>query len=155
MAPARPTLALLGAALLSTCLAACGATSSVSTSAFKGEQQQVAKAVARLQSHATALEAKKICSEDLAAARVAALNASGGCKQALESQLKQIDSFETTVESVAIGPAGVTATARVKGVVGGKKALQTVTLVRESGKWKVSGIVGFAVAPKTGTSGKS
>jgi hypothetical protein len=136
---ARRTIALLGAALLSTCLAACGAAGNVSTSSFKGEQQKVAKAVALLQSNATALEAKKICGEDLAAARVAKLNtAPGGCKQALESQLKQIDSFETTVETVQIN--GATATAKVKGVVGGKKAIQTVTLVREGDKWKVSSV---------------
>jgi hypothetical protein len=141
MITVRPTIALLCAALLTTCLAACGAASSVSTSAFKGEQQQVAKALARLQSHATALEAKKICSEDLAAARVNKLNTvPGGCKQALESQLKQIDSFETTVQSVAIGTAGVTATARVKGVVEGKKAIQVVSLVKEGGKWRISGL---------------
>jgi hypothetical protein len=139
MTTVRPTIALLCAALLASSLAACGAASSVSTSAFKGEQQQVAKAVARLQSHATALEAKKICNEDLAAARVSKLNAApGGCKQALESQLKQIDSFETTVQAVKIS--GDTATAQVKGVVGGKKGLQTLTLVREGGKWKVSSV---------------
>jgi copper chaperone CopZ len=156
MITVRPTIALLCAAALATCVAACGATTSVSTSAFKGEQQQVAQAVAHLQSHATALEAKKICGEDLAAARVAQLNAAPGrCKQAIESQLKQIDSFETTVASVTIAPAGATATARVKSVVGGKKAVQTVTLVREGGKWRISGLVGFAVIPKAGTTGKS
>jgi hypothetical protein len=141
MTTARTTIALLCAALLASCLAACGAASSVSTSAFKGEQQLIAKAIARLQSHATALEAKKICSEDLAAASVAKLNAAPGrCKQALESQLKQIDSFETNVESVTIAAGGATATAHVKGVVGGKKAIQTVGLVKEDGKWKVSSV---------------
>lgn len=139
MRTARPTIALLCAALATTALAACGTAGSVSTSAFKGEQEQVAKAIARLQSHATALEAKKICGEDLAAARVGKLNtAPGGCKQALESQLKQIDSFETNVESVKLS--GDTATVQVKGVVGGKKAVQTVSLVKEGGKWKVSGV---------------
>jgi hypothetical protein len=134
-----PTIALLCAPLLATTVTACGATTSVSTSAFKGEQQKVAQAIAHLQSHATALEAKKICAEDLAAARVAQLNAAPGrCKQAIESQLKQIDSFETTVQSVQIsGPA---ATARVKSVVAGKKTVQTITLTKEGGKWKVSGL---------------
>lgn len=139
MITARPTIALICAPLLATAVAACGAATSVSTSAFKGEQQKVAQAVAHLQSHATALEAKKICSEDLAAAHVAQLNAAPGhCKQAIEAQLKQIDSFETTVDSVQID--GATATARVKSVNSGKKTLQTVTLVREGGKWKISGV---------------
>ncbi len=134
----RTTIALLCASLLASGVAACGATT-VSTSSFKGEQQRVAQAIAHLQSHATALEAKKICNEDLAAANVARLNvASGGCKQAIESQLKQIDSFETTVQSVQIN--GATATARVKSINGGKKSVQTVTLVREGGKWRISGV---------------
>jgi hypothetical protein len=64
--------------------------------------------------------------------------ASGGCKQAIESQLKQNDSFETTVQSVQID--GATATARVKGINGGKKSVQTVTLVREGGKWRITGV---------------
>jgi copper chaperone CopZ len=123
--------------LLGTGVAACGNT--VSTSSFKGEQQKVAQTVAHLQSHATALDAKKICGEDLAAANVARLRtASGGCKQAIESQLKQIDSFETTVQSVQID--GATATARVKGVKGGKKSVQTMTFAKEGGRWRISGV---------------
>lgn len=134
----RTTIALLCAPLLAAGAAGCGSTT-VSTSGFKGEQQKAAQTVAHLQSHATALEAKKICGEDLAAADVARLNAaSGGCKRAIESQLKEIDSFETTVQSVQID--GDTATAHVKGVNGGKKSIQTVALVKEGGKWKVSSV---------------
>jgi Putative lumazine-binding len=137
MTALRTTIALLCAALLAIGMAACG-TTTVSTSSFKGEQQKVAQAIAHLQSHATALEAKKICGEDLAAANVARLNASGDCKKAIESQLKEIDSFETTVQSVQIS--GTTATARVKGVNAGKKGVQSLTLVKEGGKWKVSSV---------------
>lgn len=135
---ARPTIALLCAPLLAVGVAACG-TTNVSTSSFKGEQQKVAQTVAHLQSHATALEAKKICGEDFAAANVARLNAApGGCKQAIESQLKEIDSFEASVESVQIS--GDKATARVKGVVAGKKAVQVMSFVKEGGKWRVSSV---------------
>jgi copper chaperone CopZ len=132
----RAPLALLCATLLATGLAACG--SSVSTSGFKGEQRQVAQVVANLQKHASALEAEKICAEDLAATNVAHLNAQGGCKKALETQLKQIESFETTVESVHIS--GKTATAKVKSVYSGKNAIQTMTFVKEKGKWRASGL---------------
>lgn len=132
----RAPLAPLCAALLATGLAACG--SSVSTSGFKGEQKQVAQVVANLQKHASALEAKKICEEDLAAANVAKLNAQGGCKKALETQLKQIERFETTVESVHIS--GKTATAKVKSIYAGKNAIQTMTFVKEHGKWRASGL---------------
>ncbi len=55
----RATIALLCAALLAVGVAACGNT--VSTASFKGEQQKVAQTVAHLQSHATALEANKMC----------------------------------------------------------------------------------------------
>lgn len=134
----RPTIALLCAPLLAVSVAACGA-ANVSTSSFKGEQQKVAQAVARLQSHATALEAKQICGEDFAAANVARLNAApGGCKQAIESQLKEIDSFEATVESVTIN--GAVATARVKSIVAGKKTVQVMSFVKEGTRWKISGL---------------
>lgn len=128
---------LLCTPLLATGFAACG--TAVSTSSFHGEQQLIAKVVASLQSHATALEAAKICSEDLAAANVARLNAAGGCKRAVESQLKQIDSFEASVSSVTI--AGDHATAQVKSVYAGKQAIQTLTFVREGGHWRISGSV--------------
>jgi copper chaperone CopZ len=132
----RRSIALLCAPLLVSGVAACAST--VSTSSFKGEPEKVAQAVAHLQSHATALEAKKICGEDLAAANVARLSkATGGCKQAIETQLKQIDSFETTVESVKVS--GDTATAQVKSIHSGKKAVQALTLVKEGGKWRISG----------------
>jgi copper chaperone CopZ len=95
--------------------------------------------VANLQSHATALEAKKVCGEDLASANVARLStATGGCKKAVESQLKQIDNFETTVQSVKIS--GDRATAQVKSIHSGKNAIQTLTFVKEGGKWKISGV---------------
>jgi hypothetical protein len=133
---ARTFLTMVCAALTATGVAACGST--VSTSGFKGEQEKVAQTVAHLQSHATALEARKVCEEDLAATNVARLNAAGGCKRALESQLKEIDSFETTVESVKIS--GDHATAQVKSIVSGKKAVQTLMFVKEGGKWKISGV---------------
>jgi Putative lumazine-binding len=149
----RRSIALLCAPLLATGVAACGATTT-STSSFKGEQQKVAQTVAHLRSHATGLEAKKICGEDLAAANVARLNASSeGCKKAIESQLKEIDNFEATVESVTIS--GNTAVAHVKGVLAGKKAIQTLSFVKEGSRWKISGTVGFAAVSKPAASGKS
>jgi Domain of unknown function (DUF4878) len=118
-------------------LAACGTTTS--TSNFKGEQHAVAQAVANLQSHATALEHNKVCHEDLASSVVERLNrAPGGCEKALESQLKQIDSFEVTVESVHID--GATASAQVKSIHEGKNRIETLTLVKEHGKWRISGV---------------
>jgi hypothetical protein len=132
----RP-LSTLGLVLLALGLAACGTTTS--TSNFKGEEHAVAQAIANLQSHATALEHDKICHEDLASSVVARLkHAPGGCEKALESQLKQIESFEVTVESVHID--GASASARVKSVHEGKSRIETLTLVKEDGKWRISGV---------------
>ncbi len=136
MIPAR-LLTLLCMGLLAVGLGACGST--VSTSSFKGEQEKVAQTVAHLQSHATALEQKKICGEDLASATVARLDtAAGDCNKAIETQLKEIDSFEATVESIQLN--GDKATARVKSVYEGKKGIQTMSLVKEGGKWKIAGL---------------
>jgi hypothetical protein len=138
MIKARILLALC-APLLAVGLAACGTTASTSVSGFKGEQHAVAQRVADLQSHATALEQKKICGEDLSSAIVARLNAApGGCAQAIEAQLKEIDNFETTVEGVQIK--GVAATARVKSVNAGKKSTAVLSLVKEKGGWRISGV---------------
>ncbi len=137
MMKVRRPITLLCLPLLAVGIGACGTTTS--TTGFKGEQHAVAQTVANLQSHATALEQKKICGEDLASATVARLNAAaGGCNKAIETQLKEIDSFEATVESVQI--TAEKASARVKSVYEGKKGVQTLTLVKEGGKWKISGV---------------
>jgi copper chaperone CopZ len=134
---ALPTAGAL-AVSLALGLGACG-TSTTSTSNFKGEQHAVAQTIANLQSHGTALEAKKVCSQDLASAVVTPLDkATGGCVKAIERQLKEIDSFEVTVESVKVS--GATATAQVKSVHEGKQKASTVDLVKEGGRWKISGV---------------
>jgi copper chaperone CopZ len=134
---ARSSFSLLCVPLLAVGLSACASTTS--TSNFKGEQHAVAQTVANLQSHATAMEAGKICGADLASANVARLNAApGGCTRAIEAQLKEIDSFETTVESVQVS--GDHATALVKSTHAGKSALQTLTFVKEGGGWRIAGL---------------
>jgi hypothetical protein len=61
----------------------------------------------------------------------------GGCKQALKSQLSQVDTQELTVEKVH--PHGSTsASAEVKSTYAGKNKVTTVTLVKENGVWKIS-----------------
>jgi hypothetical protein len=132
--------ALLGLALAAAGLSACATTTSTS---FKGEQHAVAQTVEKLQSSASAGEAGTICNQLLARKIVTSLQASpGGCKQAIKTQLNEIDSFELTVQSVQLGPAGAaqTATAGVKSVYKGKKRASTLTLVKEGGAWKISGL---------------
>jgi copper chaperone CopZ len=64
----------------------------------------------------------------------------GGCEQAIKEQLTEIDAVELSVVSVALGgtPTARTATARVKSIYSGKKKTSTMSLVKESGKWKIS-----------------
>jgi len=119
-------------------LSACG--SAVSTAGFKGEQHDVAQAVANLQSHATAAEEKKICGEDLAAAVVTRLGGTKGCEAAIKSQLAEVDSLAVTVGSVHIAADGTSATALVASIHEGKSHPSTIALVKEDGKWKISGL---------------
>jgi hypothetical protein len=130
--------ALACAPLLALALSACGST--VSTSAFKGEEKAVAQTIANLQSDATAGDQGKICNKDLAASVVKGLGGVKGCEAALKSQLTEIDNLEASVESVKIGPSGTIATAMVKSVHEGKKRTSTVTLVKEGGRWKVAAV---------------
>jgi hypothetical protein len=127
--------------LLAVALAACG--SSVTTNTFKGEEHEVAQAISNLQANASAGNEQKLCADDLAGAVVGALNrAPGGCSQAIKNQLAEIDSFEVSIEGVHLVPNGAhpTATATVKSINAGKTRASSVTLVKEAGRWKVSGL---------------
>ena len=84
-----------------------GCAKAVSTSAFKGEQHEVAQAISDLQSDVTANDERKICANDLARAIVARLDAApGGCRKAIKDQLAEIDNDELAVDSVRIAPGG-------------------------------------------------
>jgi hypothetical protein len=133
--------ALLGLPLLAAGLAACASTTS--TAAFKGEEHAVAQAIANLRSDATADNERKVCADDLASAVVARLNtARGGCAQAVKNQLAEVDNFEVSVQSVQVKSVGMhaTASARVASIQAGKTGLSTLALVKEGGKWKISGL---------------
>ncbi|HXN36466.1 MAG TPA: hypothetical protein VN892_00345 [Solirubrobacteraceae bacterium] len=152
----RRAIVLLCWSLVGVGLTACGA--AVSTSAFKGEQHEVAQTVANLQTDATGGEEKKICTNDLASAVVARLGGASRCEAAIKSQLNQVDNLEVSVQSVTLGaakpggagkrgaagkpgaPGLATASARVKSIHSGKHAESTVSLVKEGGKWKISAL---------------
>ncbi|HSZ05531.1 MAG TPA: hypothetical protein VK778_10075 [Solirubrobacteraceae bacterium] len=129
--------ALLCLPLCAVALAACGAT--VSTAGFTGERHAVAQTISNFQAAATAAEQKKICAEYLAADVVSRLGGTKRCETAIKSQLTEVDSLEVTVESVTVAAGAKSASARVKSVHEGKKALSTLPLVKEGGKWKISG----------------
>ncbi|MGO9321794.1 MAG: hypothetical protein ACLQBY_13460 [Solirubrobacteraceae bacterium] len=134
----RRLLALLCLPLSAVTLAACGSTAT--TAGFKGEKHEVAQTISNLQADATAAEQKKICANDLAAALVRRLDGSKGCEAAIKSQLAEVDNLEATVQSVQLAASGKTATAQVKSIHEGKAATSAVSLVKEGGKWKISGV---------------
>jgi hypothetical protein len=136
--PVKRTPALLCVSLLGVGLAACGNT--VSTS-FKGEGHDVAQTISNLQTDATAGSYQKICANDLASGVVTRLaGATGGCKQAIKIQLAEVDNFEVKVQSVQVNTRGDRASAQVRSIYSGKTRAGTLLLVKEGGKWKVSGL---------------
>ncbi len=132
----RRPAGLLCGAIAAVTLGACA--SSVSTSGFKGEEHEVAQAIANLQADATAGEQKKVCERDLAKAVVTRLGGMKGCESALKDQLSEIDSLQVEVRSIKL--AGGSATATVRSTYNGKLTQSSLTLVKEGGGWKVSGL---------------
>jgi len=130
----RRLLALI--CLVSCALAVSACATTTSTSKFKGAEHEVAQTVANLQSDVTAGDQKKICANDLTSAVVGRLGGRKKCEAALKTQVAQIDSTEAVVESVQVS--GTTATAKVKATYSGKKKLGTLSLEKESSKWKIS-----------------
>ncbi len=140
--PFRLTRPLAASCLALLAVGLAGCASSVSTSSFKGEEHEVAQTIANLQADATTGEAKKICTEDLDSALVARLGGVKSCEAAIKSQLAETDNLEVTVESVELASKGGQRTARatVKSIRAGKSAPSTLTLVKEGGKWRISGV---------------
>jgi hypothetical protein len=58
----------------------------------------------------------------------------------IKKRLSEIENLDVTIESIKLAPGASTATASVKSTYAGKKRQGTVTLVKEGGRWKVSGI---------------
>jgi outer membrane murein-binding lipoprotein Lpp len=137
MSAIKRPFSLILVALLAVGLASCGST--VSTSKFKGESKAVAARISNFQSDVTAMSEQKLCAKDLASAVQARLHsAHSSCQQALKSQLGAIDDYELAVEKIAVH--GATATALVKSTWSGKQRLSTLTLVKEGGAWRITGL---------------
>lgn len=135
--PARAAgLAALTAAV-ALLVSGCGETAT-STGSFKGESHAVAQAISNFQSDSSTGNGKGICQKYLASAlKVKLERAGGGCSKALEEQLREIDAFTLTVESVSVN--GAKATAQVKSTASGKLKISTLSLVKEDGSWKIAG----------------
>jgi hypothetical protein len=119
-------------------IAACG--SAVSTSAFKGQQHEVAQAIADFQTAATTGEYKKICGEMLAATVVARLGGAKSCEKAIKNQLAEIDNLQVSVQAVKVAGGNDSATANVGSIYEGKTRVGKLSLLKEGKHWKISGL---------------
>jgi len=135
----RRPLTISALPLCALLLAACGA-ASTSVSGFSGVKHEVAQTIASFQSDANATEEKKICANDLAAHIVQSLGGVRGCEAAIKTQLRQVDNVELSVQSIQLGARGTSANASVKSVHEGKSRPSTMQLVKEGGRWKISGL---------------
>jgi hypothetical protein len=137
ISPRRHLLAPTCALALAVGLSACAKT--VSSNGLKGSSKDAAETIKNFQTHVTSGDEKKICDEDLSKALVDKLASNdGGCEKAIKDQLKEVDNFEVTLE--AMQASDTTATAHVKSIYSGKGRKGTLTLVKEGGKWKISGL---------------
>lgn len=134
---ARILIGAAGALSVAAGVSACGQTSS--TGGYKGERQHVAQTISNLQGDITTANAAKVCDRDLATSVVKRLEATGtSCKKALEGQLREIDAYNLTVNSISVHDD--TATAEVKSTWSGKERVRQLSFVKEDGKWKVSSL---------------
>jgi hypothetical protein len=146
----RPVVAGICALAFAVGVSACAETAS--TNKFSGESHNVAQTVSNFQADATAEDEKKLCDNDLAAALTVKLGRVGGCQTVLKAQLHEIDALGLKIESITVN--GTHALAHVKSTYLGKDRVSTLALVKEGTHWKISGLIGFSVAPSS-TSKKS
>ena len=135
---AMPVLLTLLAAALSAC-----ATTATTSSSFKGEQHAAAQRIANLQSAATAGEAGKICKQLLSRRARRASERLGRRLPAGDQEAARRD--RQLRSHRAVGEARrqrrhADRDGRVKSIYAGKNALSTLTLVKEGGAWKISGL---------------
>ena len=132
-------IAVLAAVLLAGCAAQ--SSNNDDTSKFKGDQRLVANTVEDFQSAASKGDQDKICRDLLAKALVQQYSQRGGtCEKVVDAALKDTDSFDLTVEKVAIS--GQQATATVKADRGKKDLTQAITLVKQGAGWRISEFAG-------------
>ena len=84
-------------------------------------------------------KASDLCTKVLAQAVVARLAKVGGCKTVITNQLKTVTDFGMTIKSITV--TGSKATAVVQTVKNRVKTLNTVTLDREAGAWRLASFV--------------
>jgi hypothetical protein len=131
---------ILGSACLALALGGCSLspTSSSNSSGFTGAKAVVATKLNLLASDANSANGSDICKNVLGQALRASLNREGGCQTDIDNQLKTIDDFSLSIESIKV--TGSTATAQVKTEYYGKKVYSPVKLAHEHAGWRIVSI---------------
>jgi hypothetical protein len=120
-------------------LSGCGTVPTKQSTTFKGEAASVADAISSFQSAAQSRDSSKLCKQILAPALAAKLKDSGGgCTHVLDKQLKAVENYDLTVESVTVN--GTSAQARVKSISAGKTHFDTLLLTKVGNSWRLSGL---------------
>jgi hypothetical protein len=132
--------AIVGGVCLAVALGGCSLTPTKTsgTAGFTGAKADIATALNLLASDASSTNGADICKSVLANAVRSELNKLGTCATIIDNQLKTTDDSTLTIESIKV--AGTTASARVQTVHDRNKVISTVTLVRQSGSWRVASI---------------
>jgi copper chaperone CopZ len=136
----RSRALIIASACLAVTLGGCSLapSSSSSSAGYTGTKALVATTLNLLASDSSSSNGLDMCEHVLGSALRTALNKSGSCQTDVENQLKTIDDFTLTIESIKV--AGKTATARVQTKVNGQKTISTVSLADEKAGWRISSI---------------
>jgi hypothetical protein len=129
------TIATLG--LVTLAIAGCGGAPRDSATEFKGEERAVADAVESLESAARKSDGATVCGKLLAPGLLTALKHQGtNCSTAIKQQIKLADSFDLTVDDVAVD--GTKATVKVTSGTGSKTSEDTLEFEKVGADWKIS-----------------
>jgi hypothetical protein len=132
-------VALLPVALLLAVLSGCGNVPTKSSTTFTGESASVADAINSFQSAAQSRDNSKLCTQVFAPELAAKLrNSGGGCTHVVGDQLKAVENYNLTIESITVN--GNSAQARVKSISDGKTHFDTLLLTKVGTSWRLSGL---------------
>jgi hypothetical protein len=114
----------------------------VNTGHFTGASKAVATTLKDLADAGRRKDGARVCAQLLSKRRVDALDRRGGCPNALNVQLDEVDVFDMNVDSIRVDSAQPTrATARVRSNFNGKKLPRTLVLVLEQRRWRLDSVV--------------
>jgi hypothetical protein len=143
----RSRLVVIAAGCVAVALGGCSLSpaSSSNSGGFTGTSADVATTLNTLASDGNSANGADICTKVLSTALVktlnrvaAAANKGDTCANVIDNQLKTVDDFSLSIETIVVK--GSTATARVKTAYLGKKVVSTVELINQSGGWRIASI---------------